>query len=254
MRAFPHPPSALCGLLVGLSVDEDLYEDVAARSAIERDAAKAHPGRWRMGGPGKCLLQQNRGSIHVCTVFDRFFFWGFGQLGWQQQLFIYYTIIIYCWLQLCGPVHKIKIRFRRPQKNDFPNVFYCVRAFSPRRAILARVTRGAAEMGDAQPRKRGAVAAEDEDEVGRAHFGSGKQGGETRSPASFGCIAFPHQQRPHGPPRPSSKHGGDVGRCQTPPWPPPRQEFIPDYPHTDTGLSVMIILMPRPGVRERGPV
>ena len=85
MRAFPHPPSALCGLLVGLSVDEDLYEDVAARSAIERDAAKAHPGRWRMGGPGKCLLQQNRGSIHVCTVFDRFFFFGFGQLGWQQQ-------------------------------------------------------------------------------------------------------------------------------------------------------------------------
>ena len=162
--------------------------------------------------------------------------------------------LIYCWLQLCGPVHKIKIRFRRPQKNDFPNVFYCVRAFSPRRAILARVTRGAAEMGDAQPRKRGAVAAEDEDEVGRAHFGSGKQGGETRSPASFGCIAFPQQQRPHGPPRPSSKHGGDVDRCQTPPWPPPRQEFIPDYPHTDTGLSVMIIIMPRPGVRERGPV
>ena len=149
---------------------------------------------------------------------------------------------------------KNQISISQTEKNDFPNVFYCVRAFSPRRAILARVTRGAAGMGDAQPRKRGAVAAEDEDEVGRAHFGSGKQGGETRSPASFGCIAFPHQQRPHGPPRPSSKHGGDVGRCQTPPWPPPRQEFIPDYPHTDTGLSVMIILMPRPGVRERGPV
>ena len=149
---------------------------------------------------------------------------------------------------------KNQISISQTEKNDFPNVFYCVRAFSPRRAILARVTRGAAGMGDAQPRKRGAVAAEDEDEVGRAHFGSGKQGGETRSPASFGFIAFPHQQRPHGPPRPSSKHGGDVGRCQTPPWPPPRQEFIPDYPHTDTGLSVMIIIMPRPGVRERGPV